>query len=283
MINNNSNNIILIPLYKINNISEEHYNKYNELVKINVNNITRLNTNAKIKIITKNVKNLRDMWFDILSEIITLTSNNNNVLYMEADTLLFNDCSEIFLNNKVLCFGLGYWNMSFKKINEFNFYEYLNSGLVYFPSKCDFSSILNLYNNWPEEGDLNNLKSIFPKYNFKFGNRVLDYSGTFWEYICNILYYSQFSNKQEGINYIAKNFGIWKYNYRGCLYKKYPNKNLLAKNNIIHHAHFLIHSSNKNKEQRFNEILNIFKKINSLLDNKRELNEYIMSIPDNLF
>ena len=145
MINNNSNNIILIPLYKINNISEEHYNKYNELVKINVNNITRLNTNAKIKIITKNVKNLRDMWFDILSEIITLTSNNNNVLYMEADTLLFNDCSEIFLNNKVLCFGLGYWNMSFKKINEFNFYEYLNSGLVYFPSKCDFSSILPLY------------------------------------------------------------------------------------------------------------------------------------------
>ena len=43
MINNNSNNIILIPLYKINNISEEHYNKYNELVKINVNKHNKKN------------------------------------------------------------------------------------------------------------------------------------------------------------------------------------------------------------------------------------------------
>ncbi len=278
-----NNNLILIPLYKIKNISIEHYNKYQELVNINVNNMEKLNINASIKIITKNVNNLRDMWFDILGEIITLTKDNNNVLYMEADTLLFNDCSEIFLNDKVMCFGLGYWNMSFKEKNEFNFYEYLNSGLVYFPSNCNFSSILNLYNNWPEEGDLNKLKSILPKYNFNFGNRVLDYSGTFWEYICNILYYSQFSNKQEGINYIANNFGIWKYNYRGCLYKKYPHKSLLPDNNIIYHAHFLIHSSNKDKNIRFNEILNIFKKINTILDDKIELNKYILSIPDDMF
>jgi hypothetical protein len=44
------NNIILIPLYKINNISIEHYNKYAQLVEINVDNIKRLNINAEILI-----------------------------------------------------------------------------------------------------------------------------------------------------------------------------------------------------------------------------------------
>ena len=277
------NNIIIIPLYRIKTISNETYYNYKKLVDINLDNINKLNINATIKIINKNVKNLRDMWYDILTEIINETRNKNNVLYMEADTLLFNNCNEIFFNDKVLCFGLGYWNMSFKKRNEFNFYEYLNSGLVYFPSNCDFSSISDLYNNWPEEGNKNKLKSIFPQYNFNFGSRVLDYSGTYWEYICNTLFYSQFSNKQEGINYIANNFGIWKYNYRGCLYKKYPNKSLLPKNDIIHHAHFLIHSSNKDKQIRFNEILIIFTKINTILHDKIELNKYILSIPDDIF
>ena len=275
-------NLIIIPLYNINNISQEIFVKYQELVNINVDNIKKINPSIKVKIITKNMNNLRDMWFDILTEIMYLT-NNYNVLYMEADTLIFNDCSEIFLSDKVLCFGLGYWNMSFKIKNEFNFYEYLNSGLVYFPYKCNFSSILNLYENWPKEGDLNKLKSIFPKYNFSFGNRVLDYSGTFQEYICNTLYYSQFINKQEGIKYIANRFGLWKYNYRGCLYKKYPNKSLLPEDDIIHHAHFLIHSSSKDRNVRFKEILTIFKKINSILDNKIELNKYILSIPDAMF
>lgn len=277
------NNIILIPLYKIENISLENYNKYKELVDINLDNIKKININASVIVISKNVRNLRDMWYDILTKIISLTKQNKNVLYMEADTILFNDCNEIFLNDKVLCFGLGYWNMSFKKTNEFNFYEYLNSGLVYFPSRCNFSSILDLYNNWPDEGDKKKLMSIFPQYNFNFGNRILDYSGTFWEYICNILYYSQFSNKQEGIKYIANKFGIWKYNYRGCLYKKYPHKILLPENDIIHHAHFLIHSSNKDRNARFNEILNIFKKINTILHDKIELNKYILSISDNMF
>ena len=50
------NNIILIPLYKINNIPIEQYNKYSQLVEINVNNIKRLNINAEILIIKKKQK-----------------------------------------------------------------------------------------------------------------------------------------------------------------------------------------------------------------------------------
>lgn len=279
----NKKNVILIPLYRIKSISTESFEKYKELVDINTNNIRKLKINASIYVIDKCVDTLRDMWVDVLSEIMEMCKNNINVLYMEADTLLFRECNEIFTFDKVLCFGLGYWSMSFKKQKEFKFYEYFNSGLVYFPSKCDFSSILGLYNNWPEEGDLNKLKSLFPQYNFAFGKRSLDYSGTFWEYICNTLYYNQFSNKQEGINYIAENFGIWKYNYRGCLYKRYKNKIALPKNNVIHHAHFLIQSSSKDKNLRFNEILKIFKKINLILHDEIELNNYILSIPDKMF
>ena len=222
-------NIILIPLYNINNIPFEQYEKYKLLVEINIDNIKKLNIKAEIMIITKTSENLRDMWYDILTTILELNNKGKNILYMEADTILFQNCDEIFTYDKVLCFGLGYWNMNFKKINEFNKYEYINSGLVYFPKKCDFSSIMELYNNWPMQGDINKLKSIFPNYNFNFGNRILDYSGTYWEYIVNTLYYNQFNNKQDGIKFLADNFGIWKYNYRGCLYKNYPNKNIISK------------------------------------------------------
>ena len=276
-------NIILIPLYKINNICIEQYNKYDELVKINVDNIKKLNINAEILIIKKETENLRNMWYDILTFIMELTKKGKNILYMEADTILFKNCDEIFNYNKIICFGLGYWNMSFKIKNEFKFYEYWNSGLVYFPSNCNYDNIIELYNNWPRQDDKISLNKIFPNYNFNFGNRVLDYSGTYWEYICNTLFYSQFSSKENGIKYIANNFGLWKYNYRGCLYKKYPNKSLLPENDIIHHAHFLIHSSRKDRNVRFNEILNIFKKINTILDDKIELNKYILSIPDDMF
>ena len=138
-----------------------------------------------------------------------------------------------------------------------------------------------LIREWPKEGDKKKLQTIFPNYNFNFGNRTLDYSGTYWEYIINVLYYSQFNNKKEGIKYIGEEFGVWKYNYRGCLYNKYPNKNLLAKN--IHHCHFLVFSSNKNKEQRFNEITKIYNIIHSLMNMDEKLEKYIRSISDNMF
>jgi len=278
-----SNNIILIPLYKIKNTPIEYLNKYKQLVDLNIDNIKKLNIQANIQIINKSVNNLRDMWFDILTIIISLTKENKNILYMEADTIIFRNCDEIFSYKNVLCFGLGYWNMSFKEKNEFNFYEYWNSGLVYFPKNCNYDPIIELYNNWPMQDDKISLNKIFPNYNFNFGNRALDYSGTYWEYICNILFYSQFLNKKDGIKYIANNFGLWKYNYRGCLYKKYPNKNLLANSNNISHCHFLIHSSRNDRNARFNEILNIFKKTNTILDDKIELNEHILSIPDDMF
>tara|TARA_Y100000389_G_scaffold24382_1_gene21070 strand:+ start:1316 stop:2152 length:837 start_codon:yes stop_codon:yes gene_type:complete len=277
------NNIILIPLYKINSISKEVYDRYTNLVEINIDNIRKLNINAEILIIKKNTDNLRNMWYDVLTTIIDLTNKKKNILYMEADTILFKNCNEIFNYNKCLCFGLGYWNMSFKNENEFNFYEYWNSGLVYFPSNCNYDSIINLYKNWPMQDDKISLNKIFPNYNFNFGNRALDYSGTYWEYICNILFYSQFSNKQDGIKYIANNFGLWKYNYRGCLYKKYPNKNLLANSNNISHCHFLIHSSNKDKKQRFSEILKIYYQINNLLNDDNLLKNYIYNIADIMF
>ena len=277
------NNIILIPLYKINNVPIEQYNKYSQLVEINVNNIKRLNINAEILIIKKETENLRNMWHDILTNIMELTKKGKNILYMEADTILFKNCNEIFNYKTILCFGLGYWNMSFKIKNEFNFYEYWNSGLVYFPCNCNFKPIIELYNNWAIQDDNISLNKIFPNYNFNFGNRALDYSGTYWEYICNILFYSQFLNKEDGIKYIANNFGLWKYNYRGCLYKKYPNKNLLANSNNISHCHFLIHSLNKDRNQRFSEILKIFNEINNLIDNKSLLDKFILSISDNMF
>ena len=138
------NNLILIPLYKINNIPIEQYNKYSQLVEINVNNIKRLNINAEILIIKKETENLRNMWYDILTYIMELTKKGKNILYMEADTILFKNCNEIFNYTKFLCFGLGYWNMSFKNKNEFNFYEYWNSGLVYFPNNCNYDPIIEL-------------------------------------------------------------------------------------------------------------------------------------------
>jgi len=277
------NNIILIPLYKINNISSEQYEKYNRLVELNVDNIKKLNISSEVMVIKKKSENLRNMWYDILTIIIDLTKQGKNILYMEADTIIFKNCDEIFNYRKVLCFGLGYWNMSFKLKNEFNYYEYWNSGLVYFPANCNFEPIIELYNNWPLQDDVNRLKTTFPNYNFNFGKRILDYSGTYWEYICNILFYSQFSNKREGIRYIGDNFGLWKYNYRGCLYKKYPYKNLLCDENNISHCHFLIHSSNKDKNQRFAEILEIYSEIKNLLYNDILLKKYIINIQDNMF
>ena len=277
------NNIILIPLYKINNISSEQYEKYNRLVELNVDNIKKLNISSEIMVIKKKSENLRNMWYDILTIIIDLTKQGKNILYMEADTIIFKNCDEIFNYRKVLCFGLGYWNMSFKLKNEFNYYEYWNSGLVYFPANCNFEPIIELYNNWPLQDDVNRLKTTFPNYNFNFGKRILDYSGTYWEYICNILFYSQFSNKREGIRYIGDNFGLWKYNYRGCLYKKYPYKNLLCNENNISHCHFLIHSSNKDKNHRFAEILEIYSEIKNLLYNDILLKKYIINIQDNMF
>lgn len=276
-------NIILIPLYFINNISIEQYNKYKELVDINLINIKALNVNAEIEVITEKCENLRDMWVDIIEYIFDITKNGKNVLYMEADTILFKNCDEIFKHNKVLCFGLNNWNMSFKKNYEFREYEYLNSGLVYFPKYTNFNIILDLYTNWPKEGDMVKLKTIFPYYNFNFGNRVLDYSGTYWEYIINILFYSQFDNKENGIKFISNHFGLWKYNYRGCLYKNYPYKHLLANIHNISHAHFFIHSSNKDKQTRFIEIKRLFYEINKLVNNEDLLNNYIVNINDDMF
>jgi hypothetical protein len=69
--------------------------------------------------------------------------------------------------------------MFFIKKDEFKDYEYFNSGLVYFPSNCDFKHIIDLYRIWPEEGDIDKLKTIFPNFNFNFGNRFLDYSRTY--------------------------------------------------------------------------------------------------------
>ena len=274
-------NKILIPLYKISNLDPKLWHHYKNIVDINVKCIKKIQSNIEIVIITEQVNNLRDMWFDIIKKIKSLTNKGNNVLYMEADTILFKNCNEIFNFKKVLTFGLGYWNMSFKKINEFNKYEYMNSGLVYFPKNTNYEVVDNLILNWPKEGDKKKLQKIFPNFNFGFGNRVLDYSGTYWEYMINILFYSQFENKKEGINYIGEKFGLWKYNYRGCLYNKYPNKNLLA--NSIHHCHFLVFSKNKNKDVRFNEILKIFNDIYGLINDQEELDKYVRRIDDALF
>ena len=275
-------NKIFIPCCIIKN-NIELYNKYNELVNINLKIINKLNINAEIIIYHKSYDNLRDMWYNIIKEIINLINNNNNVLYMEADTILFKNCDEIFNYDKILMFGLGYWNMNFKEINEFNFYEYWNSGLVYFPKNSNLTIIDNLYNNWPKEGDIIKLKEIFPNFNFNFGNRQLDYSGTYWEYMMNKLFYNQFKNKQEAIQYIVSNFGLWKYNYRGCLYNKYPYKRKLCDIKKVSHCHFLIYSSNKDKQHRFKDIINIFNNIFNLLDNTQKLNIYISSIYDNMF
>lgn len=277
------NNIILIPLYFINNVSIEQHNKYKKLVDINIQNIKDLNVNAEIIVINKNCNNLRDMWVDIIEQIFDITQNGQNVLYMEADTILFKNCDEIFKYDKVLCFGLNDWEMSFKQHNEFQSYEYLNSGLVYFPKYTKFDKVIDLYKQWPVEGDIDKLKIIFPNYNFDFGNRALDYSGTYWEYIINILFYSQFDTKKKGINFISDHFGLWKYNYRGSLYKNYRDKNLLANKLNISHAHFFIHSSNKNRDIRFQEIINIFNDIKKLINKNEELNNYIININDDLF
>lgn len=277
------NNIILIPLYFIDGVSIEQYNKYKDLVDINIQNIKDLKVNAEIVVLSKKCDNLRDMWVDIIEYIFDITQNGKNVLYMEADTILFKNCDEIFNYDKVLCFGLNDWKISFKQYNEFQLYEYFNSGLVYFPINTNFDKIIHLYKEWPLEGDINKLKIIFPNYNFDFGNRVLDYSGTYWEYIVNILFYSQFDNKKNGINFISEEFGLWKYNYRGYVYKKYPNKHLLSNINNISHAHFFIHSSNKDKDLRFREIINIFNDIKKLINNNDELNKYIININDEFF
>tara|TARA_B100001093_G_scaffold426682_1_gene420752 strand:- start:9134 stop:9958 length:825 start_codon:yes stop_codon:yes gene_type:complete len=273
-------NTILIPLYKIENIDEKIWMYYKKLVNINVYCIKKTKTEAKVLVIEEIVKNLRDMWVDIIKKIQLLTQTGN-VLYMEADTILFKNCDEIFNYKRVLTFGIGYWNMSFKNNNEFDKFEYMNSGLVYFPKNTSFNKVDELIREWPIEGDKKKLQMIFPNYNFNFGNRILDYSGTYWEYIVNVLYYSQFNSKKEGIKYIGEELGLWKYNYRGCLYNKYPNKNLLAKN--IHHCHFLVFSSNKNKEQRFNEILKIYNVIYSLINMDEKLEKYIRSINDDMF
>mgnify|MGYP001284061791 CR=1 FL=1 len=274
-------NKIFIPLYKISNLDPIMWYYYKKLVDINVKCIKKTKSNVEILVITEKVNNLRDMWFDIIKKIKSLTNDGYNVLYMEADTILFKKCDEIFNFKKVLTFGLGYWNMSFKKFNEFNKYEYMNSGLVYFPKNTIYEKVDNLILNWPNEGDKKKLQKIFPHFNFGFGNRVLDYSGTYWEYIINILFYSQFDTKKEGINYISQQFGLWKYNYRGCLYNNYPNKNSLATS--IHHCHFLVFSKNKSKDVRFNEILKIFNEIYRLINNEEELIKYIRSIDDKLF
>lgn len=277
------NNIILIPLYSINNVSIEQHNKYKNLVDINIENIKNLNVNAEIVVINKKCDNLRDMWVDIIEHIFDITKNGKNVLYMEADTILFKNCDEIFSYDKVLCFGLNDWKMSFKQHDEFQSYQYLNSGLVYFPKYTEFHKIIDLYKEWPLEGDINKLKIIFPNYNFDFGNRALHFSGTYWEYMVNILFYSQFDTKENGINFISNHFGLWKYNYRGSLYKNYPNKHLLANIHNISHAHFFIHSSNKDKHTRFIEIKRLFYEINKLLNNDDLLYNYIVNINDDMF
>jgi len=46
------------------------------------------------------------MWIDIIEYIFSATKNGKNVLYMEADTLLFKNCDEILKsyrnkNNKI--------------------------------------------------------------------------------------------------------------------------------------------------------------------------------------
>ena len=89
-------NIILIPLYKISSLSDDTFKKYKKLVDLNCDNIQRLKINANVKVVTKTVENLRDMWIDILNLIIKLTIDGHNVLYMEGDTVLFQNCNDIF-------------------------------------------------------------------------------------------------------------------------------------------------------------------------------------------
>ncbi len=169
-------NKIFIPLYKISNLDSTLWDYYKSIVDINVKCIKKTQSKAHIVIISEQVNNLRDMWVDIINKIRSLTNSGYNVLYMEADTILFKNCDEIFEFNKVLTFGLGYWNMSFIKINEFNKYEYMNSGLVYFPKNTNYERVDDLILNWPKEGDKERLQQIFPHFNFSFGNRVLDYT-----------------------------------------------------------------------------------------------------------
>ena len=54
------------------------------------------------------------MWVDIIQYIFNMTKNGKNVLYMEADTILFKNCDKIFNNDKMLCFGLNDWKNFFQ-------------------------------------------------------------------------------------------------------------------------------------------------------------------------
>jgi len=185
--------LVLIPLYKIKqhmnetNVNNNLFNCYENMFKIASQTYLKHNNNIEIKILENDNKdemnNFGDMFKDITKKILDIHFiEKRDILYVESDTICFDKIN--FENiNKLLMFNLGTGNCDLYAESEM-----MNSGVIYLPKTCNinYDFTLELFNN----------------YDF---NIWINFE-RFW----NILYYKQFTNFEESINY---NKYIGKYNF----------------------------------------------------------------------
>jgi hypothetical protein len=208
------------------------------MFKIASESYLKHNINIEIKILENDnkdnfMKNYGEMFRDITKKILYYHFvEKKNILYVESDTICFKKLN--FDNiNKLLMFNLGTG-----KCDLFDQNIMMNSGIIYLPNNCimNHNNVINMFNNYSFDQWIN-----FEK---------------FW----NILYYAQFSNYQESIEY-NKNFG--KYNYFKTNY--IPNQfinNVRSKEYFMNNKPSIVHICGSRGSRECLKIMNILKDLN---------------------
>ena len=199
-------NLLIYPLYRINGRNEE-FLKHKKFVEKNIEIVNKFNCVDDIIVLTKEVSNWSDMIGDIFHSIQKLVQSGNNVLFSEADTIFLKPFDEIYSIDKMMMFS----NCGESSNIDLSLSEeyYLNGGFVYYPHNIS-----------------DNIWSYIKRIDF---SDTIKNIGNTYEVIVNQMYYSQFADKEMGINFLKK-FGIFKYNWRCLSYSDTMN---------IRHIHFL--------------------------------------------
>ena len=240
-------NLLVYPLYKISGKKIE-YQKHKKFVNKNIDVVKKFNCVDDIIVLGKEVESWSEMISDILFSIKELVSDGSNVLFSEADTIFTKSFSEIYSLEKFMMFSKceEHSNIDSSLTKDF----YLNGGFVYYPHNMD-------ENLWKYIEDIDRYDSI-------------KMTGNLYEVIMNRMYYAQFSNMKDGLNYL-KEFGISKYNW--CI-RSSPDIKRLS------HIHFLNMSHYTSDESKFSGFWyeTFFDRIYNLIMNDHPIDDMVIDL-----
>ena len=229
-------NLLVYPLYKIKGRGSEYEGHKLNLQK-NIEIVEKFGCVDAIKVIGSEVDHWSEMVGDMIEKIYEFNTSGYNVLFSEIDTVFLQEFSEIFSLEKLTMFAR--CNGASKIDPSLSAGYYLNAGLTYYPANLD-SSIWELSRN-----------------KFKSDNSIA-VAGTTYEVLVNRMFYSQFPDKNAGIDYIGKSIGFSKYNWRGLL--SVDHSEMPSRVADIKHIHFLnmsqyIHNNKNFGKFWYNEFL----------------------------